>query len=164
MNRVVIVHCWEGYPDYCWYPQTKKELENKGFKVEVPEMPETELPKLAKWLPKLQEVAGKPDRDLYLIGHSSGVITIIRYLESLSADQKIGGAVFVAGFTNDLGYEELKNFFEKHPVTAFGVCGLALGTLVGLMGGKEAAPVVGVVTFFSVAMGLLGLTPQLSSK
>jgi len=61
-------------------------------------------------------------------------------------------------------FTEIKNFFEKHPVTAFGVCGLALGTLVGLMGGKEAAPVVGVVTFFSVAMGLLGLTPQLSSK
>ena len=113
MKRVVIVHCWEGYPDYCSYPQTKKELENKGFEVEVPEMPETELPKLAQWLPKLQEVIGKPDEDLYLIGHSSGVITIIRYLESLSADQKIGGAVFVAGFTNDLGYEELKNFFEK---------------------------------------------------
>lgn len=113
MKRVVIIHCWEGYPDYCWYPQTKKELEEKGFKVEIPEMPETDMPKLARWLPKLQEVIGKPDKNLYLIGHSLGVITILRYLESLSADGKIGGAVFVAGFTDDLGYSELKNFFEN---------------------------------------------------
>ncbi len=113
MKRAVIVHCWEGYPDYCWYPNIKKVLEEKGFEVDIPEMPETALPKLSKWLPKLQEVIGQPDADLYLIGHSLGVITILRYLESLPGDQKIGGAVFVAGFTNDLGYAELKNFFEK---------------------------------------------------
>lgn len=35
----------------------------------------------------------------------------MRYLESLLADEKIGGAVFVAGFTDDLGLEEIKNFF-----------------------------------------------------
>ncbi len=112
MKRVVIVHCWDGTPNYCWYPETKKELEEKGFKVEVPQMPETNLPKLSLWLPKLKEVVGEPDEDLYLIGHSSGCITIMRYLEQLSDDLKIGGAVLVAGFTDDLGYEELSNFFE----------------------------------------------------
>lgn len=69
------------------------------------------MPKLVKWLSKLQEVIGKPNRDLYLIGHSLGVITILRYLESLTGDEKIGGAVFVAGFTNDLGYQELNKLF-----------------------------------------------------
>ena len=113
MKRVVIVHCWEGYPDYCWYPQTKKELTEKGFKVDVPEMPETALPKLAKWLPKLQEVIGKPDQDLYLIGHSLGVITILRYLEPLSDNQKIGGAVFVAGVRNDVGSEDDESLFGR---------------------------------------------------
>ena len=47
MNRVIIIHCWEGYPEYCWYPQTKKELEKEGFEVRVPEMPETISPKLS---------------------------------------------------------------------------------------------------------------------
>lgn len=112
MKRAVIVHCWEGYPEYCWYPQTKKELEKLGFQVQVPEMPKTELPKLQRWLPKLIKTIGTPDENLYLIGHSSGVITIIRYLEKLSDGQKIGGAVFVAGFTDDLGYKELSNFFR----------------------------------------------------
>lgn len=112
MKRAIIVHCWDGYPDYCWYPQTKKELEAQGFEVLVPEMPETGLPKLSLWLPKLKEVVGEPDDDLYLIGHSAGCITIMRYLETLKDDQKVGGVVFVAGFTDDLGYKELTNFFE----------------------------------------------------
>lgn len=109
-KKVIIVHCWDGYPDYCWYPQTKRELEEKGFEVIVPEMPETNVPKLSLWLPTLQKIA-EPHENLYLVGHSAGVITILRYLEQLPKGKKIGGAILIAGFTDDLGFDELKNFF-----------------------------------------------------
>ncbi|MBI2021438.1 serine hydrolase family protein [Candidatus Daviesbacteria bacterium] len=112
-KRVVIVHCWDGYPEYCWYPQTKKELEEKNFEVIIPQMPETNLPRLSLWLPKLREVIGQTDEDLSLVGHSSGCITILRYLETLEDNQRVDKVILVAGFTDDLGYEELKNFFEK---------------------------------------------------
>jgi len=117
MNRVVIVHCWDGYPEYCWYPWVKKELEAKGFEVTVPAFPETNTPNLGKWLLVLKQVVGTPDEDTYLVGHSVGCITILRYLESLKKGQKVGGVVLVAGFTSDLSYvdgieDELKNFFE----------------------------------------------------
>lgn len=112
MKRAIIVHCWDGYPKYCWYPKTKKELEKEGFKVEVPSMPETNLPKLSLWLPKLKKIILNPDKNLYLIGHSAGVITILRFLEQLEKDKKIGGVVMVAGFTDNLGYDELRSFFE----------------------------------------------------
>lgn len=112
MKRAVIIHCWEGYPEYCWYPQAKKELESLGFKVAVPEMPDTNHPKLSEWLPELRKVAGIPDEGLYLVGHSLGVITILRYLESLKEGEKIGGAVFVAGFSEEIEYEEIMNFFK----------------------------------------------------
>lgn len=112
MKRAIIIHCWEGTPDYCWYPWLKQELEKKDFSVEVPAMPETELPKQKLWVPKMHEVIGEPNEELILIGHSVGCITILRYLESLKSGQKIGGAVLVAGFTDDLGFDELKNYFE----------------------------------------------------
>jgi len=112
MKRAIIIHCWEGHPDYCWYPRVKKELEARGFQVEVPAFPDTENPKLNGWLPKLKEVIGEPDENLYLIGHSLGCVTIMRYLENLAENQKIGGAVFVAGFTENVGYDEIKTFFE----------------------------------------------------
>lgn len=112
MKKAIIVHCWGGYPEYCWYPYAKQELEKIGFEVSVPAMPDTDKPNLSKWLPKLNETTGLVDENTYLIGHSAGCITIMRFLETLPVNQKIGGVVFVAGFTDDLGFNELKNFFE----------------------------------------------------
>ena len=113
MKRCVIVHCWEGYPKYCWYPWVKRELEKKGFKVMVPAMPDSVNPKLSGWLPKLKKVIGKSDDKLYLVGHSLGCITIMRYLEGLKKEEKIAGVVMVAGFVDNLGYKEIASFFEK---------------------------------------------------
>ena len=112
MKKAVIVHCWEGYPNYCWYPDAKDKLEKLGFEVKVPAFPHTETPTQKDWVPFLSEQIGEPDEDLYLIGHSVGCITILRYLETLSEEQKVGGVVMVAGFVNHLGYDELKNYFE----------------------------------------------------
>ena len=112
MKRVIIVHCWDGTLQYCWYPWLKCELEAKGVEVVVPAMPETSFPKMSLWVPALAKVVGKPDEDTILVGHSIGCATIMRYLESLGEAEKVGGAVFVAGFTEDLGFDEIHNFFE----------------------------------------------------
>ncbi len=106
-KRVFIIHCWDGRPNYCWYPWVKKELEKNGFQVNVPAMPETEMPRMEKWVPELRKLVGSPDKDVYLVGHSVGCITILRYLESLKENEKIGGAVLVAGFTDDLDFKEI---------------------------------------------------------
>lgn len=96
MKRAIIVHGWDGFPEECWFPWLKRELEARGFAVSVPQMPEAATPKIELWVPKLAEVIGEPDEELVLIGHSIGVQTILRYLVSI--DKKIGGLVAVAGF------------------------------------------------------------------
>ncbi len=111
MKRAIIIHCWEGVPEYCWYPQVKKDLEGLGFQVQVPVMPDTDMPKFGPWMDTLRKTAGTPDEDLYLIGHSLGCITIMKYLESLPEGTRIGGAIFVGGYMRSLGYEETENFF-----------------------------------------------------
>ncbi len=77
-------------------------------------MPDTESPKLSLWLPKLQEVVGEPNEELFLIGHSVGCMAILRYLEQLKENEKVGGVILVAGFTDNLGsgYQELESFFQ----------------------------------------------------
>ena len=114
MKKAIIIHCWGGTPDYCWYPDTQRTLEKAGFTVTIPVMPRTDHPLYAEWLAAAQAAIGVPDEDTYLIGHSLGCITILHYLQSMTADKKIGGAVFVAGFAQPLGsnYSEISSFFD----------------------------------------------------
>ncbi len=100
IKRVFVIHGWDGHPEEGWFPWVKKELENKGFEVFVPSMPNPSEPKIKEWVSFLTEMVGEPDEDTYFIGHSIGCQTIIRYLQTLPDGVKIGGAVFVAGWYN----------------------------------------------------------------
>lgn len=96
MSRVFIVHGWGGSPERDWMPWAKRALKEKGFEVFVPEMPETENPRIAPWLDKLTETIGQVRRDDILIGHSIGTLAIIRYLQGLKDDQKVQKVILVA--------------------------------------------------------------------
>lgn len=112
-----MVHGWGGYPEEGWQPWLKNNLEKCDFEVFVPAMPDTASPTMGKWVPYLSKVVGEPDENCYFVGHSLGCITILRYLETLKENQKVGGIVLVAGFGADLEYDgykgELKSFFLK---------------------------------------------------
>ena len=97
MKRAVIIHGWGGNPNEGWYPLLKKELENRDIIVEVPEMPNTEAPDIKQWVKTLAKNVD-PEADTYLIGHSIGCQTILRYLEKLTTPVNIKGVVFVAGW------------------------------------------------------------------
>lgn len=112
MKRAIIVHCWDGRPDYAWYPWAKVELEKHGYSVQIPQMPHADEPQLREWLPELRKLIGAPDDELLLIGHSLGTVVIMRYLETFPEGAQIGKAIFVAGFTDQLGFKELESFFE----------------------------------------------------
>lgn len=112
-KRVFIIHGWGGNPESNWFPWLENELEKKGFKVEVPTMPNTDFPELKEWLPYLQKLVGKVDEETIFVGHSLGAITILRLLEALPKGEKAGGAIFAAGFPGPLEFKELDNFFVK---------------------------------------------------
>ncbi len=105
MKRVIIVHRWSGGPNDDWQPWLKDELQKLGYEVLVPEMPDTDVPVIEKWVGKLAEVVGTPDLDTYFVGHSIGCQAIMRYLETINTP--VGGAVFVSGWFN------LKNLEDK---------------------------------------------------
>ncbi len=96
MPHVFIIHGWAGHPNEGWFPWLKKELEERGFEVSIPEMPDPENPKIETWILHLKSVIGIPNESTYLIGHSIGVQTILRYLQTI--DRPIGGVLAVAGF------------------------------------------------------------------
>ncbi|MEK7390555.1 MAG: alpha/beta fold hydrolase [Patescibacteria group bacterium] len=114
-KRAFIVHGWGGNPQEGWFPWLKSELEGKGFEVKAPELPETDAPRIYNWVPALAKSVKNPDEQTYFIGHSMGCQTIVRYLETLPEGIKVGGAVFVAGFLNNLtGLKEEEKETGEH--------------------------------------------------
>lgn len=99
-KRVFIIHGWDGYPEEGIFPWLKKELQNRGFSVFNPAMPEPLRPRIKSWVQYLKEQIGVPDENTFLFGHSIGVQTILRYLESLPEDKKVGGVVALAGWVH----------------------------------------------------------------
>ena len=118
MKRVFIVHRWSGGPSDDWRPWLKSELEKLGYEVFVPEMPDTEVPVIEKWVSHLSQIVGIPDSQTYFVGHSIGCQAILRYLENVN--ELIGGAVFVAGWFNleNLEDEEVKEIARPWIETA----------------------------------------------
>lgn len=107
MKRVIIVHGWTANPNLHWMPWVKSQLENRGYKVYIPSMPDTDKPVIEKWITYLSEIVGNPDEQTYLIGHSLGCQAIARFLETMPESTKIGGAIFVGGFFKRVtGFEQ----------------------------------------------------------
>lgn len=86
-----------------WYLYVKGELENLGLTVIAKDMPDPVLARKEYWLPFIEEQL-KGDEKAILIGHSSGAIAIMRYLENHKAE----GVVLVATYHTDLNDEKEK--------------------------------------------------------
>ncbi|MDD4995046.1 MAG: alpha/beta hydrolase [Patescibacteria group bacterium] len=114
-KRVFIIHGWDGYPEEGIFPWLKKEMQDRGFEVFNPSMPDPLKPQIETWVQYLKEQIGVPDENTFLFGHSIGAQTILRYIETLPRDIKIGGAVFLAGWVHltDEAYET-----DEDPVIA----------------------------------------------
>ena len=108
MKRALIIHGWESNSSEHWYQAEKEALEEMGYQVVVPDMPNSAKPVLSEWLGVVNNF--NPDLESVLIGHSLGVPTILRYLEI--SKLSINKAILLAGFAKDLGMEELKGFVK----------------------------------------------------
>lgn len=82
MKNAIILHGTGCNPDSFWQPSIKKFLENLGYEVWVPALPDTDTPDLKKWLPVVMK-DGKFTEETVLIGHSAGTPFILSILENI---------------------------------------------------------------------------------
>lgn len=101
MKNVVILHGTGETPEYMWLPWMKKELEKKGYTVSIPQLPDTDNPTLANWLPKALEE--NYNEETILLGHSAGGPLQLAVLENIAVCIK--QAILVAGYARPLEKE-----------------------------------------------------------
>ncbi|HCB35243.1 MAG TPA: hypothetical protein DEP25_01225 [Candidatus Taylorbacteria bacterium] len=112
MKRAFLIHGWDGNPNNHWFPWLALELKARSFDVSAPQMPHAPKPGVKEWLEFLKEYVGKPDKDTYFVGHSLGCIALVRYIELLPKTARVGGCVFVAGFSGRINVPEISEFYS----------------------------------------------------
>jgi predicted alpha/beta hydrolase family esterase len=116
MKKVFMVHGFNGEPNGGWRPWLMGELAKKDIYACALPMPASEKPEKEEWIKTIKKAVGVPNEEIFLVGHSLGVPAVLRYLETLDKNQKIGGAVLVSGPTFEIkkdGYEKVNKFLNK---------------------------------------------------
>ena len=103
MKNAIIFHGTGEKPSDYWYPYLKNKLEEKGYMVSIPVLPNADKPDIVNWLPKALEE--NYSKDTVVIGHSAGSTLILGLLDVLNI--KIKQAIMVAAF-----YKNLPDFKE----------------------------------------------------
>lgn len=98
MKKAVILHGTGGSPASNWFPWLKTQLEDKGYEVWVPALPNNETPNRHTYNDFLFG-SGWDFTDNLVIGHSSGAVSVLNLLED-DRCPRIGTAVMVGVWTD----------------------------------------------------------------
>ena len=79
MKKAVILHGTDGNPEGNWFPWLKNELENRGYEVWVPLLPDNHMPNRSVYNDFLFS-SGWDLNDNVVIGHSSGAVEVLNLL------------------------------------------------------------------------------------
>jgi predicted alpha/beta hydrolase family esterase len=104
MKNAVILHGHGSTEQSFWHPYLKNRLEEKGYTVWLPTLPNTEHPRLDEQLRFIQNNWDYTEESI-IIGHSSGVPLAISLIESLNI--RIHLSIFVSGFITAIDDESV---------------------------------------------------------
>lgn len=98
MKNALILHGAGNSSQGNWFPWLKCELEKLEYKVWSPDLPDSDVPIVDKWL---GAIFGNKDCEFndetVIFGHSAGATCILRILEQLPEGVKIKKAILVGG-------------------------------------------------------------------
>jgi predicted alpha/beta hydrolase family esterase len=93
--KAIILHGTDCKPEDYWYQWLGKQLEARGYTVEIPYYPDINHEPIDVFLPKVLG-AHTFDNETVLIGHSAGAPLILSILENVEAT--LPQAILVAGY------------------------------------------------------------------
>ena len=107
MKRILIIHGWGNErPEGHWHRMLATALRKEGHAVAYPQLPDTELPNLAKWLAvlkvELDLLKEVGDGELIVLGHSLGCLTWLHICQSGILNEQASRVMLVAPADPDL--------------------------------------------------------------
>jgi len=109
-NAIILQGAGETQKSF-WLPYLKKELEDKGYKVWLPQLPDNDSPDLKKILPFVLK-DGEFDKETVIIAHSAGCPLTLAVLENIKV--KVKQVILVAGFWRKLPTGANKSLQSKY--------------------------------------------------
>jgi predicted alpha/beta hydrolase family esterase len=113
MKNAIILHGTANTPEGNWFRWLEKELQNRGYKVWLPQLPDADTPNAEKYNRLLLNGDFKFNEDTILIGHSSGAVSILNLLQELPEGVKIQAAFLVGAFRAPLDRSSRNQLFPK---------------------------------------------------
>ena len=100
-----------------WFPWLKTELQHRGYKVWVPDLPDANNPNIKRYNAFiLKNKQWEFNSDSVLIGHSSGSVAILGLLQHLPKATVVDTCILVGSFVasaKDKDWEQMNGLFEE---------------------------------------------------
>ena len=113
MRNAIILHGTDNTPEGNWFRWLEKELQDRGYDVWLPQLPDAQLPNAEKYNNLLLSHGFNFNDDTILVGHSSGAVAILNLLQELPEGKKIKASYLVGAFKGVDGVEARKVLFPK---------------------------------------------------
>ena len=113
MKNALILHGIGNNSQGNWFPWLKTELEDRNWKVWVPDLPQPDRPNIERCRELISDNDWELNDESILIGHSSGAVTILGLLQRLPENVKVDTCILVSSFKDNLGYETLDDLFKE---------------------------------------------------
>lgn len=114
MKNALILHGTGNTHNGNWFPWLTEKLENEGYKVWCPDLPDSEHANVKRYNKFIFENKDWSfNEESIIVGHSSGSVAILGLLQKLPDNIKINKCYLIASFMNDFGNPDFSGLFEE---------------------------------------------------
>ena len=113
--NVYIVHGYKASPADHWFQWLKRELKGHGIVSKVITLPNSSSPNPDIWHNTLATNIPILSENTFIVAHSLGGVSTLRYLQAQNSKKTIGGLILVSPFSSQLpGLPQLDAFTKEH--------------------------------------------------
>lgn len=151
--RLYLIPGYGGAANTPWLEWLRARYEPVARGSVIVPLPDPFHPNADAWIGTLRREIGTPDAETYFVAHSLGCITLLRFLEQMPADTRVGGVVLVAGFAEHLDRFPKLDVFTGAPLAVAHLRALATLRLRVIGSPDDSHVPIGATTALAERLG-----------